>query len=395
MGRRGALTAAYSLSPSLFTTPMCGMRIGNTLATMLVVIAVTPAAAQQRDTQEALRHQRGQQAPAPGGPQSAKPPIRGLVSMGAFKFVGSGGDPDNTLEPLNAKPGIFGGLVVVSTWRQMQPVPNGEIPADNPVDKAMAEVRAYNARNPQKPLAVRLRIWAGFEAPLWAMEQGGPPIAAVHNNKHRQVGRFWSPAYRKAWRDFQDKLAAKYDGFPLIREVAMTSCMSFTAEPFFSTSEDSVQMPIREAGFNEDDYRQCLRNGIADYAACKRTRIVLSVNPLRTALNQGQGDAAFTEQVMRDCRKTLAVRCVLDNHDLSTQLAKPLIPIYALMKQLGPEIAFQTANETPPDFEGTIRMGISYGATAIELWQDYKGFPLVPDATLRRWAAMIEANKGR
>ena len=24
--------------------------------------------------------------------------------MGAFKFVGSGGDPVNTLEPLNAKP---------------------------------------------------------------------------------------------------------------------------------------------------------------------------------------------------------------------------------------------------------------------------------------------------
>ena len=65
------------------------------------------------------------------------------------------------------------------------------------------------------------------------------------------------------------------------------------------------------------------------------------------------------------------------------------------MKKMGPEIVFQTANETPPDFEGTIRMGISYGATAIELWQDYKGFPLVPDATLKRWAAMIEANKGR
>ena len=40
------------------------------------------------------------------GAQAAKPAIRGLVSMGAFKFVGSGGDPVNTLEPLNAKPGI-------------------------------------------------------------------------------------------------------------------------------------------------------------------------------------------------------------------------------------------------------------------------------------------------
>ena len=42
-----------------------------------------------------------------------------------------------------------------------------------------------------------------------------------------------------------------------------------------------------------------------------------------------------------------------------------------------------------------IRGLVSMDATAIEPWQDYKGFPLVPDATLKRWALMIEANKGR
>jgi hypothetical protein len=52
-----------------------------------------------------------------------KPPIRGLVSMGAYRFVGKGGDPVNTLEPLNAKPGIFGGLVIIATWKQLQPTP--------------------------------------------------------------------------------------------------------------------------------------------------------------------------------------------------------------------------------------------------------------------------------
>jgi hypothetical protein len=29
----------------------------------------------------------------------------------------------------------------------------------------------------------------------------------------------------------------------------------------------------------------------------------------------------------------------------------------------------------------------------VELWQDYGGFPTVPNETLKRWAAMIEANK--
>jgi hypothetical protein len=31
--------------------------------------------------------------------ENIKAPIRGLVSMGAYRFVGAGGDPVNTLEP--------------------------------------------------------------------------------------------------------------------------------------------------------------------------------------------------------------------------------------------------------------------------------------------------------
>jgi len=173
----------------------------------------------------------------------------------------------------------------------------------------------------------------------------------------------------------------------------MTSCMSLTAEPFFSPGEDAVQKPIRAAGFTEAAYKECLKNGVADYAAWKKTRIVLSVNPLRTGLDEGAGDPEFTEQVMRDCRRQLGVRCVFDNHNLDTELPKPLVRIYALMKQLGPEIVFQTYRTNPSDFEGTIRMGVAQGATSIELWQDYRGFPEVANARLERWAGLVEANK--
>ena len=67
--------------------------------------------------------------------QDIKPPIRGLVSMGAYRFVGYGGDPVNTLEPLNAKPGIFGGLVVIASWKQLQPTPDAEIGNNNVIDR--------------------------------------------------------------------------------------------------------------------------------------------------------------------------------------------------------------------------------------------------------------------
>jgi hypothetical protein len=56
---------------------------------------------------------------------------------------------------------------------------------------------------------------------------------------------------------------------------------------------------------------------------------------------------------------------------------------------------YQTGGTNPQDFEGTIKKGVDQGATSIELWQDYGGFPTVPDDTLRRWAKMIEANRTR
>src|SRR3982074_2640932 len=103
-------------------------------------------------------------------PEEGKGPIRGLVSMGPYRFVGSGGDPVNTLEPLNAKPGIFGGLVVIASWKQLQPTPDSEIGDDNAIDQALAQVRAYKEQNPDKPLGVKLRVWGGFEAPDWAKQ---------------------------------------------------------------------------------------------------------------------------------------------------------------------------------------------------------------------------------
>ncbi len=327
--------------------------------------------------------------------EHAKPPIRGLVSMGAYRFVGRGGPPVNTLDPLNAKPGIFGGLVVVASWAQLEPTPGAEIDPDNVIGKALEEVRAYNTKNAQKPLAVRLRVWGGFMAPDWAMKIGGAPIQAVHNGTKRTIGHFWTPEYRKAWANMQSRLAAKYDSRALIHEVAMTSCMSFTAEPFFLPTEEGVQKPVRAAGFTDAAYKQCLTNGVADFAAWKTSRLVLSVNPLRTAPNQGNGDAQFTMTLMKACRATLHARCVLDNHDLDVKPGAPLVPIYALMKKLGPEIVYQTLNETPKDFDGVIKAGVAQGATAIELWQDYGGFPSVPDADLKRWAKMLEDNKLR
>jgi hypothetical protein len=179
-------------------------------------------------------------------------------------------------------------------------------------------IPVYNTRNPAKPLGVKLRVWGGFEAPDWAKEIGGAPVDTVHRNKHRTVGRFWSPDYRQAWASLQQQLAARFDKQPLIREVSVTSCMSFTAEPFFVPIEDTVMPLLRDGGFTDQAYKDCLTHALGDYAPWKQSRLVLSVNPLRTAPGQGPGDPAFTEGVMRNCRQVVGRRCVFDNHDLDT-----------------------------------------------------------------------------
>jgi len=331
---------------------------------------------------------------APAQAQTVKPPLHGLISMGAYRFVGKGGQPVNTLAPIRAKSGIFGGIVVVASWQQLQPTRGGVLPQSNVIDKALAEIRTYNLNHPNKPLGVRLRVWGGFMAPDWAKSIGGPPITATHNGKVRTVGGFWRPSYRMAWADLQAQLAARYDDEPLIQEVAVTQCMSFTAEPFFVPTEATVMPVLRAAGFTDAAYRNCLSTAVADYGPWQQTRLILAVNPYRTTQGAGAGDAAFTKKVMQACRTEIGARCVLDNHDLNSPLTSSIVPIYNYMRTLGPEIVFQTFNMTPADFPGTIKLGVQYGASAIELWQDYGGFPLVPSSQLRQWARWIEKNPG-
>jgi hypothetical protein len=318
-----------------------------------------------------------------------KPPLRGLISMGAYKFVAKGTTPVNTMAPLNAVGGIFGGIVVIASWAQLQPTSSTSFDP-SAIDQFLTQVRAYNKQYPARPLAVKLRVWGGFMAPDWAKNIGGAPIAIVHNGNPHTIGRFWLPAYRNAFTNLQTLLAAKYDNVALIREVAVTQCMSVTAEPFFVP--DDALAALQAAGLNNANFRFCLSNAIASYAAWKRTRLDFSVNVY--GLGPGPGDPAFTRKLMVACRASVKLQCVLDNHDLDSTPPGGIGPIQQYMKTLGPEIEFQTFKETPANFEATIRHGVTLGASSIELWQDFPGFPKVAVPTLRHWANLIAANSG-
>ena len=339
--------------------------------------------------------------PAMDGARAAdpKPPISGLVSRG---------EPSNTLQPLNteANAGVFfGGLVVQATWANLQPDgPDTDLSKDaiDAINQVLAQVRDYNS-NPQystapgfRPLAVRLRVFSGCDAPDWAKKLAAPlsPFDIFSSDPATpscSFGPFWRDDYRTAWLHFQERLAGKYDVEPLIQEVAVTSCSTATAEPFVFPVGDidaTTQRAMKNAGYTDEKHRQCLTQAVDDYAQWKTTRLTFPFSSFR-GLTQA-ADVAFTEQVMRGCRQAVGRRCVLDNHGLDSNLEAHILPIYALIRKMGPEIAFQTLVEAPHDFEGTIRKGISLGAGSIELYQQPAGFPAVDSATLKQWAAMFQ-----
>jgi hypothetical protein len=336
-----------------------------------------------------------------GAPATAnvKSPLRGLVSMGAYKFVPAWGEPDNSLATVREKAGLLQGVVIVATWRDLEPSATSGIAANNEIDRGLAEVRKYNAEHPNAPLAVKLRVFGGFWAPTWVMDQTGGRIAVVHTNNQgvehpRVLGHVWSDAYRRRWAHLQEMLAAKYDAEPLLHEVAVTSCMMFTAEPFSIDTSPKALGPLRQAGMTDAKYKTCLDGIASDYAPWKTTRFETPLNPFKdTDSGQPVHDVAFTLAWMQRCRAHDPVRCVFDNHDLDTTVPKDLWTVYEAMGESRAEVEFQTGPASPKDLANTIRIALEKGATSVELYQDYGGFTEVSNADLARFGAMLKANR--
>ena len=97
--------------------------------------------------------------------------------------------------------------MIIASWKQLQPTPSSELGDDNVIDNMLAEIHTYNLNHPNKPLAVKLRVWGGFMAPNWAKQIGGAPIAFTHaghprtsaGSGRRPIARP-SPGCRACWR---------------------------------------------------------------------------------------------------------------------------------------------------------------------------------------------------
>ena len=257
------------------------------------------------------------------------------------------------------------------------------------LDHALKEVRQYNAANPTAPLGVKLRIFAGNQAPEWAKAIAGGPLTMQRNpqgcpsgNCPITIGKVWNPQYIAAWRAFQGLAAAHYDPLPLIRSVAVTSCTMQTDEPFV--------MPVGQpapAGYTDAAGRACLRGAVDDYTAWRRTPIDLTVNVF-SQIQAGGIDMKFSVAVMDACRAKLGRRCELGNHALTADMRPANAKIVAAIAARGGPIHYQTEGPKAPGFDWTttVQAARRYNATALELWPDAKfgGFTTLTMAEMQK-----------
>src|SRR5438552_8265461 len=120
-------------------------------------------------------------------PTDVKPVLRGLV--------------DRAGPPPPAYRGVVHAYVVNVGWKNLQPAPNGPLTPDNPIDRALAAVRVMNRQQPGSPLGLKVRLFAGVQAPDWAKNLGGPPFTVTDKASAQSgtVGRFWTDAFGRAY----------------------------------------------------------------------------------------------------------------------------------------------------------------------------------------------------
>ncbi len=327
-------------------------------------------------------------------PTGYKPLLVGLIDKGSEAPYHQGVPyPVADTTDVAAQSPAFSGIVVNQTWAQLEPT-QGTFDFST-LDASLAAVASYNAQHTTASLGVRLRVFAAYAAPAWAKTLDGTPITVPANlpsNTGGTLGQWWKPGYRSAWAALQQALAGRYDSNPLVREVAVSSCSTLTAEPFVMAPSTNTLATVD--GWSTSSQQTCLDGAFSDYAPWTHTAIYYPMNPL-------PGDKAITTEVMQRCVNSATAGgpwCILANNALSPTSAttgRPA-PVYAEMNNLwtanpaGTPIAFQMNGPDNTTYCDSIGVAVGYHAQSVELWpattKSQPGFTTVPTTTLVAWS---------
>jgi hypothetical protein len=288
--------------------------------------------------------------------------------------------------------GIIRGIVVQVDWAVLQPAADGPLIVNNPIDTALAAVRAYNGRHPAAPLGIKLRVMAGRGAPQWLKDRVGfqfvqSPVDLANGT----VPFWWRPEVDTAYRALHKQLAARYDAVSEIREVQISRCTVLYEEPFMRITGDAVALAaFRANGLTRSADQTCLQQQVQAHKVWVQTRSVLALNPYQDPATAPKTDVAFTNTMAKQCRTVLGNRCVIENHSIRQVNTADDEKLYTKMVALGRPMAMQTNR---PDVLGdlgiVLRRCVGMGAEAIELPWTYR--PMGPASFLAAYGDVVAA----
>jgi hypothetical protein len=316
---------------------------------------------------------------APGSPQTAaltasgvKAHYQGLITMNNAKTIA--GEPDNTMEELNAHPDIYLGAVIHATWAQLEP--SEGVFSNAAIEAAFANIAAYNAKYPAGPhVTGKLRVEADATVPAWLLADTGSVVTTDGT-----LAAFWSPEYTKQWRALIVWLASVYDLDERMQEIAISSCSSSTDEPFVLVHGTTNTPALIAAGYTDTAYHNCLNGAGTDYAPFQFTPIDYTFNAEGSLQvnNVYYTDQNASVVIMDAFRAQYPVRSIVANHGLGNPSTTGQTTIYANFATLYNQaeamppprnygLEFQTFNQQV-DWDTSIAQAESLHATEVEIW---------------------------
>ena len=271
------------------------------------------------------------------------------------------------------------------SWAELQPTAGGPIAANNAIDLAVADVRAWNAANPTHPEALKLRVEAGIHSPSWALDLGGACVAVTDPTSGLSgcCPRFWTAAFTAAYYQFEAELAARYDAVPEIREVDMAKNTTIYNESLIRQVQSPVTVAaLLAAGYSTAvDEQQQLQDITSLGSSWRHTHVGFAFNPYQTA-NPVTQDEAFTQQLISAGRAALGNHLVVENNSLRQGYLTgngDYQAMYSYMCGVGGPMGFQTATISKVgSIQAVLDGAIAWGAASLELPTGYPS-QLTPD----------------
>jgi len=289
----------------------------------------------------------------PGPATEVKPVIAGLL--------------DRQGPPAEGAP--VQGFVVNANWADLQPTGPDDL-VTTLIDSQLAEAQ-------RRHLPVKLRLYAGIDAPDWLKAMTGPPVTVSDpvSGVAGTIGRYWIAPFGTAYNNLIVRLAARYDETPELREVNVSRCSTIFSETFLRNARAPENtLALVAAGLTVQKDEQCIKEEIDASKVWRLTRTGIAFNPFQAVQADGTTsiDEAFTQRMMDYCRQSLGGRCVLENNSLRSPPLPDYVAMYSYMRKLGRPIEFQTAAlSRVGDLTATIRLAITLGASAVELPAGY------------------------